>query len=92
MNGVFHLKPSIFLCAQEVAGCGLACMQHFKELLSSRTKVVSLVHVSNMLGSVLDTDYVVEEARKVSVGRPWGHAKSKKYLVWSKNHELICYR
>lgn len=41
-------------------------IQHFKELLSSRTKVVCLVHVSNMLGAVLDTDYVVEEAHKVS--------------------------
>ncbi|KAG1675604.1 hypothetical protein FOA52_014192 [Chlamydomonas sp. UWO 241] len=40
-------------------------MTHYKELLSSKTKLVSLVHVSNVLGFVLDTDYVVEEARKV---------------------------
>ena len=40
-------------------------MQHFKQLLGPKTKVVSLVHVSNVLGAVLDTNYVVEEARKV---------------------------
>jgi len=40
-------------------------MKHYKELLTPRTKVVCLVHVSNMLGAVLDTDYVVEEAHKV---------------------------
>lgn len=39
--------------------------QHFKQLLGPRTRLVSLVHVSNMLGAVLDTAYVVEEARKV---------------------------
>lgn len=40
-------------------------MQHYLELLSPRTKLVSLVHVSNMLGAVLDTHTVVTEARKV---------------------------
>jgi len=40
-------------------------MKHFKELLGPRTKLVSLVHVSNMLGAVLDTAYVIEEAKKV---------------------------
>ncbi|GAX85245.1 hypothetical protein CEUSTIGMA_g12665.t1 [Chlamydomonas eustigma] len=40
-------------------------MQHYKQLLSPKTRLVSLVHVSNMLGSVLDTDFVVEEAKKV---------------------------
>lgn len=44
-------------------------MQHFKELLSPRTKLVSLVHVSNTLGAVLDASYVVEEAKKVGCGR-----------------------
>jgi len=40
-------------------------LQQFKTLLSPRTRLVSLVHVSNVLGSVLDTSYVVEEAHKV---------------------------
>ena len=40
-------------------------VQHYKQLLSPRTRLVSLVHVSNVLGAVLDTDFVVEEARKV---------------------------
>jgi len=40
-------------------------MQHFKSLLSARTRLVSLVHVSNMLGAVTDTGYVVEEAGRV---------------------------
>lgn len=40
-------------------------MNSFKSLLSPKTKLVCLVHVSNMLGCVLDTDYVVEEAHKV---------------------------
>ena len=39
--------------------------QAFAELLTPRTKIVALVHVSNMLGSILDTDYVVEQAHKV---------------------------
>ena len=40
-------------------------MQAFAELLTPRTKIVALVHVSNVLGNVLDTDYVVEQAHKV---------------------------
>lgn len=40
-------------------------MVHYRELLGPRTKLVSLVHVSNMLGCVLDVDQVVEGARKV---------------------------
>lgn len=40
-------------------------MQHYKQLLGPRTRLVSLVHVSNTLGSVLDTSFVVEEAHKV---------------------------
>eukprot|EP00798_Chlamydomonas_sp_ICE-L_P018266 gene18266-24720_t len=40
-------------------------MKHFQELLTPRTKLVSLVHVSNVLGAVLDVPYVVEEAKKV---------------------------
>ncbi|KAL6758582.1 molybdenum cofactor sulfurase [Haematococcus lacustris] len=40
-------------------------MQHYKQLLGPRTKLVSLVHVSNVLGAVLDTSFVVEEAHKV---------------------------
>ena len=43
--------------------------QHYKTLLGSKTRLVSLVHVSNVLGAVLDTDFVVEEAKKVSVQR-----------------------
>ncbi len=58
-------------------------MQHYKELLSPRTKLVSLVYVSNMLGAVLDTAYVVEEARKVGTSAdtrsclmvPWARGK-----------------
>lgn len=30
----------------------LACMQHLESLLTERTRVVSVVHVSNMPGSV----------------------------------------
>jgi len=40
--------------------------QAFKAMLSEKTKIVALVHVSNMLGSLLDTDFVAEETRKVS--------------------------
>eukprot|EP00983_Pelagomonas_calceolata_P068875 1150117-Pelagomonas_calceolata.AAC.8 len=55
--------PSVLRqCAQCTAS---KCVKHYKELLTPRTKVVCLVHVSNMLGAVLDTDYVVEEAHKV---------------------------
>ncbi|KAK9840604.1 hypothetical protein WJX81_003960 [Elliptochloris bilobata] len=40
-------------------------MQAFKQMLSSKTKVVALVAVSNMLGCILDTSYVAEEAHRV---------------------------
>lgn len=41
------------------------CVQSFSQLLSSRTKIVALSHVSNVLGSVLDTDFVCEQAHGV---------------------------
>ncbi|GFR43946.1 hypothetical protein Agub_g5085, partial [Astrephomene gubernaculifera] len=40
-------------------------MDHFRQLLSPRTRLVSLVHVSNVLGCVLDAAYVSEAARAV---------------------------
>eukprot|EP00879_Flechtneria_rotunda_P003225 GHRR01003448.1.p1 GENE.GHRR01003448.1~~GHRR01003448.1.p1 ORF type:complete len:289 (+),score=84.38 GHRR01003448.1:110-976(+) len=40
-------------------------MQHLRELVTPRTKLISLVHVSNMLGAVLDVEAVVDAARKV---------------------------
>lgn len=45
--------------------CFLLYLQHFHELITPRTKLVSLVHVSNMLGAVLDVETVVAAARKV---------------------------
>lgn len=45
--------------------CFLLSLQHFHELITPRTKLVSLVHVSNMLGAVLDVETVVAAARKV---------------------------
>lgn len=43
-------------------------MEHFRSLLGPRTRLVSLVHVSNVLGAVLDTDLVAEETHKWVVG------------------------
>lgn len=40
-------------------------LQHFTELVGPRTKLVSLVHVSNMTGAVLDVEGVVAAARRV---------------------------
>ena len=57
--------PPTHAPACHTPGCRARCPQHYKELLSPRTRLVSLVHVSNMLGAVLDTDCVVEEAKKV---------------------------
>ena len=34
-------------------------------MLSSKTKLVALVAVSNMLGCILDTSYVAEQAHRV---------------------------
>ncbi len=39
--------------------------QALKDVLSEKTKIVALVYVSNMLGSILDVDFVAEETRKV---------------------------
>jgi len=47
-----------------LAVCPVA-LQHLHELVTPRTKLISLVHVSNMLGAVLDVEAVVEAARKV---------------------------
>lgn len=59
---VLQLITRLLMCC--VCACDYA-LQHFKQLLSPKTKLVSLVHVSNVLGGVLDTSYVVEEAQKV---------------------------
>ncbi|KAF6255085.1 aminotransferase class V domain-containing protein [Scenedesmus sp. NREL 46B-D3] len=40
-------------------------MQHLAELVTPSTKLISLVHVSNMLGAVLDVEAVVAAARRV---------------------------
>jgi len=40
-------------------------MADFRAQLSSRTKLISLVHVSNVLGAVTDTELVAAEARRV---------------------------
>lgn len=41
-------------------------LQHLESLLSERTRVVSIVLVSNMLGFITDMEAVVRLARKVS--------------------------
>eukprot|EP00775_Hariotina_reticulata_P013041 gene13041-13168_t len=40
-------------------------MNHLRELVTPRTKLISLVHVSNMLGAVLDVEAVTEAAASV---------------------------
>lgn len=40
-------------------------VQEFHKLLTPKTKLVSLVHVSNALACVLDTQQVYEAAQKV---------------------------
>ena len=41
-------------------------MQELSTVINKKTKLVALVHVSNMLGSLLDTDYVAELSHKVA--------------------------
>ncbi len=50
-------------------------LDHFRSLLSPRTKLVSLVHVSNVLGCVLDTDLVAEEVRLGARPGAWRRGK-----------------
>merc|ERR1712118_15088 len=40
-------------------------LQHLEDLVGPRTKLVSLAHVSNTLGSVLDVDRVVRAAEAI---------------------------
>ena len=40
-------------------------MQEFHKLVNPKTKLISLVHVSNTLGTILPTQEVVEAAQKV---------------------------
>ncbi len=50
------------LCVSKVVA---AHAQEYKRALSPRTRLVALAHVSNVLGCVLDTAFVVEQAHKV---------------------------
>lgn len=43
----------------------LTMLQEFHNLVNPKTKLISLVHVSNALGAILSTDEVVEAAQKV---------------------------
>ena len=40
-------------------------LQEFHNLVNPKTKLISLVHVSNALGTILSTEEVVEAAQKV---------------------------
>lgn len=40
-------------------------LQEFHNLVNPKTKLISLVHVSNTLGTILSTEEVVEAAQKV---------------------------
>ena len=42
-------------------------LQAFHEMLSSKTKLVAMVHVSNMLGCILPAAQVAEAAHKVNL-------------------------
>ena len=44
------------------------CEQAVKALIGPKTKLVSLVHVSNMLGSILPAEEVVSAAHEVKTG------------------------
>ncbi len=41
-------------------------IQEFHKLVNSKTKLVSLVHVSNALGTILPTQEIAEAAQRVS--------------------------
>ena len=45
--------------------------QHLESLLSERTRVVSVVHVSNMLGCITDMAAVARMAHKVGPALGW---------------------
>ena len=51
--------------AQVQASEHVLYVQEFHKLVSPKTKLISLVHISNALGSVLDTQQVREAAQKV---------------------------
>ena len=45
----------------------LCALQAFHEMLSPKTKLVAMVHVSNMLGCILPAAQVAEAAHKVNL-------------------------
>lgn len=49
-----------------VLTCRMSALQAFHEMLSSKTKLVAMVHVSNMLGCILPAAQVAEAAHKVN--------------------------
>ena len=44
---------------------GMLDYQAFQELLSPKTKIVAVTHVSNVLGTINDVEYIYKEAQKV---------------------------
>lgn len=60
-----HPCTDQWLLMSYVGACCRDVVQHLRELVTSRTKLISLVHVSNTLGCVLDVEAVVSAARGV---------------------------
>lgn len=64
----WHISQAHYVNALPTAACCCAPLlppQHLRELVTPSTKLISLVHVSNMLGAVLDVEAVVDAARSV---------------------------
>lgn len=63
--GFQHLHSSF--CAGGHVHLLLGMLQEFHNLVNPKTKLISLVHVSNALGTILSTEEVIEAAQKVLV-------------------------
>lgn len=59
---------------------GEILLEEFDQLLSDRTKIVSIVHVSNALGTVNPVDYIIEKAHTVGAKVVLDGAQSSSHL------------
>ena len=59
---------------------GELLLEEFDKLLSSRTKLVSIVHVSNALGTVNPVEYIIEKAHSVGAKVLLDGAQSSSHL------------
>ncbi len=64
-------------------------MEDFAKKLSEKTKIVSITHASNVLGSINDIDTIAKEAKKVGAKVSIDAAQSSPHMIDNLSSELF---